>query len=686
MPEKSNRLKDEKSPYLLQHQHNPVHWYAWGEEAFAAAKSENKPIFLSIGYSTCHWCHVMERESFEHEDLAEVLNRDFISIKVDREERPDVDDIYMSALHSMRQRGGWPLSMFLTPDLKPFYGGTYWPKAIFLNILGQISKVWREHPEQVAETGDSIVEYLKLQKSAQAEGVGFDEGIFGNYFRQSLMSFDAYWGGFGQAPKFPHPQQLALLLRIHRRSGEPRALEMVKFTLEKMARGGIYDHLGYGFARYSTDEKWLVPHFEKMLYDNAQLVVTYLEAFQATGEPMFRRVAQETLDYVLRAMTHPDGGFYSAEDADSEGEEGKFYVWTFEELSEALDGDELDAFVRVYQVRPAGNFEHGTNILSLAAEFSWSEKDKPLIQSASRKLFQIREARVHPHLDDKILTAWNGLMIRAMALGAQVLGEEKYCKAAHRAVEFLKSRLQPQGELLARWREGEARFVARLDDYAYLIQALVDLYQCDFSPDVLSWAMELQGKQNEKFWDAQDGAYFSTDGSDPSLLVRGKEGMDGALPNANAVSAGNLLRLYDLSADAAYRERGLKILEVFAPLASEYPTAFATLFLAYDYLTDLSFEVVVMAEGDGNAEKFLQALRKGFHPNLVLALSRVPTDFPPLMQGRTAIAGKTTFYLCRNQACEAPTTEAAEALNKLKLTNRYSISPEPDSNPHLEPE
>ncbi|MFO1462401.1 MAG: thioredoxin domain-containing protein [bacterium] len=681
-----NRLKFEKSPYLLQHRDNPVHWQAWGEEAFRAAREANKPIFLSIGYSTCHWCHVMEHESFEKPEVAEVLNRDFIPIKVDREERPDVDDIYMSALHSMRQRGGWPLSMFLTPDLKPFYGGTYWPKPLFLNVLGQVAKVWREHPEQVVETGDSIVEYLKLQKSAQAEGVGLSEEVFGNYFRQSLMSFDPYWGGFGQAPKFPHPQQLALLLRIHRRSGEPRALEMVKFTLEKMARGGIYDHLGYGFARYSTDEKWLVPHFEKMLYDNAQLAVSYLEAFQATKEPMFRGVACETLDYVLRAMTDPEGGFYSAEDADSEGEEGKFYVWTFEELSEALSPEELEHFTRVYQVAPGGNFEYGTNILSLAGEYAWAEKETPLLKAARDKLFQIREARVHPHKDDKILTAWNGLMIRAMALGYQVLGEEKYLQAAHRAVGFLSSKLQRGGELLARYRDGEGRFAARLDDYAYLIQGLIDLYQSDFRPEVLRWALELQGRQNEKFWDAEGGAYFFTDGSDPSLLVRGKEGMDGALPNANGVSAANLLRLYDLTADFAHRERALKVLEVFAPTAFEYPSAFGTLLLAYDYLTDGATELAVLAGGEGQGEAFLRALRADFHPNLVVAYSRAEADFPPLLQGRVLKEGRSTFYLCRNQTCEAPVAAALEALKKLPAPSRYSIQPEPESKPQPDPE
>lgn len=674
MTELSNNLRFEKSPYLLQHQDNPVHWQAWGEEAFQMAKAANKPIFLSIGYSTCHWCHVMAHESFEDLEVAAALNRDFIPIKVDREERPDVDDIYMSALHAMRQRGGWPLSMFLTHDLKPFYGGTYWPKPLFLNVLGQVAKVWRESPDQVFETGQSIVDYLKLQKSAQAEGVGMSEDVFGGFFRQSLMSFDPAWGGFGQAPKFPHANQLAMLLRIWRRSGEPRALEMVRFTLDKMARGGIYDHLGFGFARYSTDARWLIPHFEKMLYDNAQLAVAYLEGFQATQDPMFRRVAGETLEYVLRVMTDPEGGFFSAEDADSEGEEGKFYVWTFEELSEVLTKDELEHFCRVYQVSPGGNFEHGTNNLSLADEFAWSEKEHPLIRSAWEKLFPLREARVHPHKDDKVLTAWNGLMIRAMAIGYQVLGDEKYLIAAHRAVEFLKKKLVQQGELLARYREGEARFAARLDDYAYLVQALIDLYACDFNPETLSWALDLQGRQDAKFWDAVGGAYFFTDGSDPSLLLRGKEGMDGALPNANAVAAANLLRLHDLTLDSAYREKAMKTLEVFAPTAAEFPSAFGTLLLAYDYLTDGAAEIAIVDAKDGVGEAFLRGLRGGFFPNVVVACGSEGQDFPPLLQGKTRLDGGSAIYICRERTCEKPLSVVAEALAKLPSPTPVQVS------------
>ncbi|HKX11855.1 MAG TPA: thioredoxin domain-containing protein [bacterium] len=668
MTEKQNRLRHEKSPYLLQHKDNPVHWYAWGEEAFKASRESGKPIFLSIGYSTCHWCHVMEHESFENQEVADQLNREFIAIKVDREERPDVDDIYMSAIQAMRQRGGWPLSMFLTPDLKPFYGGTYWPKALFMNILAQVAKVWREQPGQVRETGESIVDYLKMQKIDDAPEKPLDDEVFDKFLRQCLLSFDREWGGFGQAPKFPHAMQLAMLLRIHRRNGDPRALEMVKLTLDKMARGGIYDHLGGGFARYSTDEKWLVPHFEKMLYDNAQLTAAYLEAFQASSDPMFREVARESLDYVLRAMSHGEGGFYSAEDADSEGEEGKFYVWSFEELRGLLEPEEFDRLSQVYQVQPGGNFEYGHSILWLAPEFGWSEKKDPVLATAMSKLFTFREARIHPHLDDKILTAWNGLMIRAMALGYQVLGEAKYLEAAHRSVNFLRQKLWQNGKLLARYRDGEGRFAARLDDYAYLIQGLIDLYESDFRPETLTWALELQERQFELFWDESGGGFFFTDGQDPSLLVRGKEAMDGALPNANAVSAWNLLRLHSLTYEDRFRDRAGRIFRTFSALLSEFPTAFSTLLIAYDLSVAGPWELAIVGSAsDEKASSFLQRLRAAFHPHVSLAFGKPGQDFPALLQGKELLQGETAFYLCRDRTCDRPRTDPQDALKALKL-------------------
>jgi len=577
-----NHLQYEKSPYLLQHQDNPVHWHAWGEEAFQAAQQENKLIFLSIGYSTCHWCHVMAHESFEAQEVADFLNAHFIAIKVDREERPDVDEIYMSAVHSMGQRGGWPLSMFLTPERKPFFGGTYWPKPYFLEILDKLSQLWRSEPEKVRDSAEGLVQQLRMQKEGGEIHLGppLAKGDLGRFpqllqkfYEHSKQSYDSAWGGFSPAPKFPHPMQLSLLLRISRRTQEGGALQMVVNTLEKMAYGGLYDHLGGGFARYSVDAQWQIPHFEKMLYDNALLAVAYLEAFQVTQLSLFETVARETLDYVLKEMTSPEGGFYSAQDADSEGVEGKYYVWSYEELKQTLTSEEFEPFVRRYQVTPQGNFE-GTTHLNLSRESAWEEKETLQLKSAHEKLLKIRAKRIPPHKDDKILTAWNGLMIRAMALGYQVLGEERYLKAAHGAAEFIKAKLFDSGQkppLQARYRDGEARFAARLEDGAFLIQGLIDLYQCDFKPEVLNWAVQLQAIQDQLFWDDTRGAYYFTDGQDPSLLLRTKEGMDGAVPNANGVSAANLLRLYDLDSKAEYLNRAQEIFSCYAKMLAENP-------------------------------------------------------------------------------------------------------------------
>jgi uncharacterized protein YyaL (SSP411 family) len=674
MTEKTNRLGKEKSPYLLQHRDNPVHWYAWGEEAFRAARKENKPIFLSIGYSTCHWCHVMAHESFESDDVAALLNKNFISIKLDREERPDVDDLYMSAIHAMGQRGGWPLSMFLTPELKPFYGGTYWPREHFLNILQQLSRLWVEDRPRVENSGESLLLHLREQKAADFGMGQLNDEVFSAFYRNSLVNFDRRWGGFGGAPKFPHAMQLSMLLRIHRRTRDNDALQMTVHTLDKMARGGLYDHLGGGFARYSTDAQWLIPHFEKMLYDNALLAVAYLEAFQVTGIEMFERVARETLDYVLSVMTHPEGGFYSAEDADSEGEEGKFYVWKYEELKRRLTAEEFEHFSKVYNVTEGGNFEGATNHLNLNEEYGWDEKDHPALKSAREKLFKVREARVHPHKDDKVLTAWNGLMIHAMAKGFCVTGRPEYLQAAHAAASFIKRHLFKQGELLARYRDGEGKFSARLDDYAFLVQGLLELYQCDFNPEVLAWAAELQKIQDAVFWDQARGGYFFTDGRDKDLLIRSKEGMDGALPNGNGMSALNLLKLYGLMGEGAYLDRAKSTLQAFSQMVAEYPQAFSQMVIAYDYLSDLSKELAVLKGTTDGVEDFLKELRNSFQPNLVLAAGPSGQNFPPLLANRTAVDGKTTFYVCEGQTCQSPTHDAERALQVVGTSRPYVLN------------
>lgn len=669
-----NRLGEEKSPYLLQHRDNPVHWYAWGDSAFEAARREDKPIFLSIGYSTCHWCHVMAHQSFEDQEVADELNAHFIPIKVDREERPDVDDIYMGAVHAMGQRGGWPLSVFLTPDLKPFFGGTYWPKPNFLHLLQQLKKLWKDERSRAIEGAQSLMDHLREQKETGSVPGALSLEVLRKFYRFSETQFDPRWGGFGGAPKFPHAMQLSMLLRIHRRTGSERALQMAVHSLEMMARGGLCDHIGGGFARYSVDERWHIPHFEKMLYDNALLSFTYLEAYQVTGIEMFQRVTRDTLDYVLRVMTHPEGGFYSAEDADSEGEEGKFYVWTLEELNKILSAEELEKLVKVYNVTEHGNFEHGTNHFNLNLDYGWEEKENPVLRSAMDKLFAVREKRVHPHKDDKILTAWNGLMIRAMAKAYQVTGQEAYLEAAHHAADFLKKNLFRDETLLARFRDGEARFNGRLEDYAFLIDGLIELYQCDFSPEILDWASQLQKIQNRLFWDESAGGYFFTDGTDPSLLVRSKEGMDGALPNGNAVSVLNLLRLEGLLFETAYREMAEKTLNAFAGIFSEYPHAFAQMAIAYDYYSEGDFEVALISERqEPSAEKFIRELQQTFLPNKVLAWGRAGEAGLKLLEGRGMLENKPTLYLCRRQTCEAPTTDLSGGLAQLTEGSTYSL-------------
>ncbi len=570
----------------------------------------------------------------------------------------------MSAIHAMGQRGGWPLSMFLTPDLRPFFGGTYWPKDTFLGLLERLTGLWVEQREKLEESGRALLEHLRERKDWSNTVHPLGKETFRSFFSNSLVNFDRSWGGFGGAPKFPHSTQLSMLLRIHQRGHAPEALSMVVHSLDKMSRGGLYDHVGGGFARYSVDARWEIPHFEKMLYDNALLVVTYLEAYQATQIAQFAQVARETLDYTLRVLTHPEGGFYSAEDADSEGEEGKFYVWQTEELRSLLDESQWHAVQRAFPMKSDGNFEHGSHHLQFSVEWDWTKKREEPLCSALEKLFQYREQRVHPHKDDKILTSWNGLMIRAMALGFQVLGEEKYLRAAHAAAQFLRTHLDSSGGLLARYRDGESRFSARLEDYAFLIQSLIDLYFCDFDEEILGWALSLQERQDQKFWDEVHGAYFSTDGRDPSLLIRTKEGMDGALPNPNGVAAHNLLRLFQLQGVVAFQQRAQKIFEIFSPLLSQYPQAFSQMVIAYDLWDQGGQELALLAsQEDAEARFLVRSLRQKFHPYLALAWGAEGQSFPALLQNRKSTEGRGTFYFCRQQSCELPYHQGEAVLN-----------------------
>ena len=673
----TNRLSREKSPYLLQHQHNPVDWYPWGEEAFKAAKEMDRPIFLSIGYATCHWCHVMEHESFEDETLAAFLNAHFIPIKVDREERPDVDEIYMNALHAMGHRGGWPLSMFLTPDLKPFYGGTYWPRPRFELLLKQIAKSWAEDREQILSVGSNVIEHLNaLAGHVSSDSVPLDESLLKAAYAYDDAHFDSAYGGFGGAPKFPPSMQMRLLLRIHRRTGDAHALEMVTKTLDAMARGGIYDHIGGGFARYSTDARWLVPHFEKMLYTNALMTVVYLEAYQATGEKMFSSMAENILGYVLRDMTAPNGGFYTAEDADSDGEEGKFYVWTQDELRDVLLPGEFEAVRKTYGVTTHGNFDHGTNIFYLKPGVDWFVREQPPLSTAREKLFRIREKRVHPLKDDKQLTSWNGLMIDAFARAYQVLHKRAYLSAAREAARFIETHLMRDGRLLRRYRDGEARYDGLLEDYAYLIQGLITLYESDFDPHWIELAVQLQREQDRRFKDSERGGYYHTEADAEHLLVRQRDFTDGALPNANAVSALNLLRLHALTLEPRWRESAIAIMRAPGTMLSRHPSAFSQLLIALDFLTDRAWEIAIVgADDDSRGDEWVRLLQEKWVPNRVMALATSSSrdDAVPLLRNRPPVNGRTTVYLCEGFTCQRPTSDLDEVIRRLDDVKRWSL-------------
>lgn len=659
-----NRLSREKSPYLLQHQNNPVNWYAWGPEAFEAARRDNKPIFLSIGYSTCHWCHVMEHDSFEKDEVAKILNEHFISIKVDREERPDVDQIHMDVVVALTGHGGWPMSVFLTPDLKPFFGGTFFWKAQFLSLLSRINELWRNQPAQISEEAQKLVSHLSHTSHSAPDSHSLNPEILTQAISLYQSSFDDSDGGFGRAPKFPRSLDLSLLLRLYRRFNDPAALLMAEKTLACMANGGLYDHLGGGFHRYSTDSQWLTPHFEKMLYDNALLIGTYLEAFQLTRKPFYAQVAQETLDYVLREMTQEEGGFYSAQDADTEGEEGKFYVWTIEEIESLLTPEEAQKFIAVFGVTPQGNFEHGTNILHVKKDDDWSHRANPLLASARRKLFEAREKRIHPFKDDKILTEWNGLMISAMALGFKVLGHASYLKAAQDSARFILKNLYRDEKLLRRYRAGEGGLEGVLDDYAFLIRGLIDLYEADFDAAWLDWALKLQKKQDQLFADPDGGLYFYSAASATDLFVRKKETNDGAMPSGNGVAVSNLLKLASYFFDENLRKKAHEVLAFLARDVKRYPPAHAMALMGFDFDLGPTSELALVGSlSEPEVQKILEHIRKGFYPRLIVAVGE--DEVIPLLQGRGRVDGKPAFYLCEQNVCQKPETDAEVIIRKI---------------------
>ncbi|HEX4926081.1 MAG TPA: thioredoxin domain-containing protein, partial [Bdellovibrionales bacterium] len=612
-----NRLANEKSPYLLQHKNNPVDWYPWGPEAFDKARREDKPIFLSIGYSTCHWCHVMEHESFEDAEVAALLNRAFVNIKVDREERPDIDHIYMTVCQMMTGSGGWPLTIVMTPDQKPFFAGTYFPKderygrAGMLQLVPRLEDVWKTERAKVLESADQILEFVVTNTRPRA-GEALGEDVIKSSLAQLKSSFDNRHAGFGSAPKFPSPHNLMFLLRCWRRFKDGPSLDMVERTLQAMRAGGMYDQLGFGFHRYSVDRMWLVPHFEKMLYDQALLALAYLETFQATGKDDYGSTAREIFEYVLRDMKSPEGGLYSAEDADSEGVEGKFYVWDHDELKRVLTDAEFKLVSSLFNVHPEGNFnEMGEpsphNILHLSGTFRENAarlgyKDEGVLreewEKARQKLFAIRARRVHPHKDDKVLTDWNGLMIAALAKGAQVLDDEsgRYVKGARDAFEFVITRMSApggRGRLYHRFRDGEAAIEANADDYAFMMWAAVELYHATFESRYLKHALTFAEILLEDFWDRGEGGLYFTPPRGEALIVRKKEIYDGAVPSGNAVAMWNFLRLAKLTGRAELEERANEIGKIFSSDVRSAPTAHNMMLLGLDFGLGPAIEVVV---------------------------------------------------------------------------------------------
>ena len=677
---RENRLAEETSPYLLQHARNPVDWYPWGEEALEKARREDKPILLSIGYSACHWCHVMERESFENDEIAALMNESFVAIKVDREERPDIDEIYMSAVQMMTGSGGWPLTVFLTPELEPFYGGTYfppvdrWGRPGFSTVLREIARVFREDRSRVREMSKALTERIQRLAVLPSSRELMTRSLIHQAARELALRFDSKEGGFSSAPKFPPSGAISLLLRYRLASRDPDALAMVELTLDKMAAGGMYDHLGGGFHRYSTDAAWFVPHFEKMLYDNALLARTYLEAYQVTGKEDYARVARETLEWVLREMQGEDGGYYSTQDADSEGVEGKFYVWSEEEVRRLL-GAKADEFCRTYDVTASGNWE-GENILHRPEGFSSGDAELEAALRESRgTLLLEREKRVHPGLDDKVLTSWNGLMILAMARGYRILGDENFLASARRAARFIEDRMEQGGRLLATYRRGRARLKAYLDDYAFLLGGYVELFESDFDPHWLERASGLASKLSDLFRDEADSGFFFTGSDHESLISRTKSGYDGAIPSGNAMAATYLLKLSEYTGSRDQASLAAETLRAFHAQMERSPSAFAQMLAAVDHYLAPKRELVVVGRTDATSTRAsLQRLWRLFAPDLALLLfDPASADAPRLQQKATLLDGKAAgpdpdkprFYLCESYACQAPTDELDEILTAL---------------------
>jgi hypothetical protein len=675
----ANHLKNETSPYLLQHVENPVDWHPWGEEALSLAKTENKPVLLSIGYAACHWCHVMAHESFEDDETALLMNEHFINIKVDREERPDLDSIYMSAVTTMTGHGGWPMTVFLTPEGRPFYSGTYFPKEprhgmpSFRQILLGVADAWKNQQDKVQEGAEQITRHVQQSAVVSAPVDALDTDILTSAMNDLKQRFDRTWGGFGQAPKFPQPMGIEFLLRESLRDGNDEALSMAEFTLLRMAQGGIYDQIGGGFARYSVDEQWLVPHFEKMLYDNAQLARVYLHAWQYTGKPLYRRIVEETLDYVCLEMRHEDGGFYSSQDADSEGVEGKFYVWSSDEVRGIL-GDDASLFMQMYDITDGGNWE-GHNILRLSSRASdiaaRSGLDEAALESkiasARQKLYQVRSKRIWPGLDDKVLTAWNGLMLAAFAEAAQALDRTDYRDVATANAEFLYANMRARdGRLLRTWKAGsDAKYNAYLEDYAFLAEGLLALYQTTFDQRWFQWARELADGMLAHFSDTENGGFYDTRDDHEQLIHRPKDIQDNAIPSGNAMAAHVLLKLGLLTGEPTYWDTAERAMRSVGKLMAQHPSGFGEWLNGASLVMGESREIALI----GNEEQIaplLSVVRTGYRPLQVVAAGPGGKDEAiPLLANRPQVNDSGTAYVCRRFVCERPVTDPQELAAQL---------------------
>ena len=678
----TNHLINETSPYLRQHAHNPVDWYPWGEEAFAISREQNKPVLLSIGYSACHWCHVMAHESFEDEEIARLMNDNFVNIKVDREERPDLDQIYMNAVQMMTHHGGWPMTVFLTPDAIPFYGGTYFPPQDRYNMPGfprvliSVAEAYKDRRSDIAQTSDQLLNELRRLSETSGSEQSIEKELLDAAFIGITRGYDPVNGGFGGAPKFPPAMTLEFLLRTFVRTGNADALEMVRTTTTKMAYGGMYDQLGGGFHRYSTDAKWLVPHFEKMLYDNALLSRVYLHYYQVSQDELARETTKGILDYVIREMTNDEGGFYSTQDADSEGHEGKFFVWDIAEIKSVLGEKEANLFCAAYDITDSGNFEgenipnikHSLKAVAEKAGVTLDELNASLSQS-KRKLFEVREQRIKPDRDEKVITAWNGLMLASFAEAGVVLDRPDYLDIARKNARFILSKLQRDGFLLRTYKDGVAKFNAYLEDYAFLIEGLTTLFETSGEIEWLNAALSLTERMVEEFWDEDNAGFFFTGTSHEKLIVRSKDYFDNATPSGNSVAASVLLRLGILTDSEHFRNLAVSVFREVADSIRKYPSGFGYALSGLDFLLSTPKEVAIIAAEQSSLKTFVRAAWERYLPNQVVA-SALSGDSAAigsvvLLQNRNLVQGKTAAYVCQNYTCKEPVTEIAAFAEQL---------------------